>query len=351
MHAVAFISQSALNHNLSLVKALAPKAKIVSIVKANAYGHQLDLIAPLIEGADMLGVSGLAEAAQLRKQTNAPILLLSGVYTDEELSCAIKLNCHIVIHSPSQIELINNTKQASNIWLKLDTGMHRLGLSKQEYQKCLPMFSTNPLVNIACVMSHFACADEPNHPTNKAQLDTFNALTDNSLARSMANSAAILSNTKATFEFVRPGIMLYGVSPFSPANTTPKLSPVMQLTAPILSVKTIPFGASVGYGGSWVADKKTTIAIIAIGYADGYPYHAKSGTPVLIGNTLCPLLGQVSMDFICVDVSHINPKIGSQATLWGTEKLAVETVAKYSDTIPWTLLSGVSSRVEFVQAI
>lgn len=345
MHAVASISQSALNHNLSVVKRCAPHARIVAMVKANAYGHHLDCIAPLIDNADLLGVSELSEAVKLRQKTNTPILLLSGVYSQSELQQAASLNCQIVVHQVSQITLINESKYPSNVWIKINTGMNRLGLSAEEYQQCLIQFEANPLVNIVCVMSHFACADEPAHPLNAHQLTQFEQLTKSANKRSMANSAAILSNI-ALLDFVRPGIMLYGVSPF--VDNDHNLKPVMQLSAPILSIKMLQAGQSVGYGATWTASKKTTLATVGIGYGDGYPRHAQADTPVLINNVLCPLVGRVSMDLITVDISDINANVGDKAILWGDDKLSVNTVAKCSNTISYELLSSISSRVSFV---
>ena len=347
MHAIASVSQSALIHNLSVVKTFAPATKVVSMIKADAYGHHLNLITPLIDDSDILAVSELSEVIKLRQKTNKPILLLSGIYSAKELQNACDLNCHIVVHNHEQIAIIENTEQAVNVWIKIDTGMHRLGLSAEEYSECLALFEANPLVNIECVMSHFACADEVNHPMNTSQLNAFTQLTSNTIKRSMANSAAILSYPEALFDFVRPGIMLYGVSPFKQTNE--ELKPVMQLSAPILSIKTIQTDESVGYGATWTADKETILAIIGIGYGDGYPRHAKNGTPVLIHDTICQLVGRVSMDLICVDISHINAKVGDIATLWGKEQLRVETIADWSDTIAYELLTGLSSRVEFTK--
>ncbi|CAC9458538.1 Alanine racemase [Bathymodiolus heckerae thiotrophic gill symbiont] len=346
MRAVATISQSALAHNLSIVRRQAPQAKIMAMVKANAYGHHLNLITPLIENADILAVSELSEARQLRQLTHLPILLLSGIYTTQELQEAIDLNCQIVVHHSSQVHLISNSTQALGVWLKIDTGMHRLGLSNEKYQQCLSDFKANTLVNIECVMSHFACADDTSHPMNQQQLSEFKTLTNSKNNRSMANSAAILSLPASLFEFVRPGIMLYGASPFADDNAD--LKPVMQLSAPVLHLKTIQAGETVGYGANWTAENKTTLAIIGIGYGDGYPRHAKNGTPVLVNNTLCTLAGRVSMDMIAVDIADTKVLIGDSAILWGDEKLRVETVAEYSNTISYELLTGVSSRVKFV---
>ncbi len=195
-------------------------------------------------------------------------------------------------------------------------------------------------------MSHFACADEHNHIMNKSQLEIFSKLTDNKNNRSMANSAAILSLSKSIFDIVRPGIMLYGASPF--ANNDFTLKPVMQLCAPVISIKTLQTGETVGYGATWIARKQITVAIIGIGYGDGYPRGAKNGTPVLINNTLCPLIGRVSMDMIIVDTCNTKIAIGDNAILWGDKKLRVETVAQYSDTISYELLSNISTRVNVI---
>ncbi len=249
------------------------------------------------------------------------------------------------MHHTSQIAIINNTQKAVNIWLKIDTGMHRLGLSDKEYKACLSLFNDNFLVEISCVMSHFACADEVNHPMNKNQLNNFKELTTKMNNRSMANSAAILSQKEAIFDFVRPGIMLYGASPFNIPND--QLKPVMRLSAPILSIKTIQVGESVGYGATWTADKETILAIVGVGYGDGYPRHAKNGTPVLINDTLCPLVGRVSMDLICVDISSTKANVGDNAILWGDDQLPIEVIASNSDTISYELLTGLSARVSF----
>jgi len=349
MNAVAVISQSALTHNLSVVKNQS-LAKIVAMVKANGYGHHLDLLMPLIDNADILAVSELSEAQKLRQLTDRPILLLSGVYSAEELQQAIELECQIVVHHVSQISIINNSDKALSVWLKVETGMYRLGLSAAEYQHCLTDFKANSLISIECIMSHFACADEFENPINQRQLKAFEQLTGNQNNRSMANSAGILSNPQSHFDFVRPGIMLYGASPI--ANNDFGLQPVMQLCAPILSIKTIQTGESVGYGSTWTADKTSRIAIIGIGYGDGYPRHAKNGTPVLINGTLCPLVGRVSMDMLVVnitDAGDTKAEIGDTAILWGEGKLRVETVAEYSNTVSYELLTNVSHRVKFIR--
>lgn len=346
MNAVAAISQSALAHNLSVVRIHAPQSKVVGMVKANAYGHHLDLITPLF-AADILAVSELSEARRLRSLTQKPILLLPGVFTKKDLQEALLLNCHLTFHDLTQLEVLMSSKHPIKLWIKVDTGMHRLGISSDSLKSVLDQLKNHKHIQIECIMSHFSCADEPTHPKNTQQLDTFNQLDTQGFYRSMANSASIISRTKSHFDYVRPGIMLYGASPFSKVDK--QLMPVMELSAPILSIKVVKAGESVGYGATWQAEKDTRIAIVGIGYGDGYPRHAKNGTPILINNNLCALAGRVSMDLICVDIKETDAQIGDRAILWGNDQLHVETVASHSQTIAYELLTGVSNRVTFAQ--
>jgi alanine racemase len=332
-----------LAHNLNIVKLFAPNAKIVAMVKANAYGHHIDLVAPLILGADFLAVSEPCEAHLLRRHTDKPILLLSGVYSKQQLEDAIQHNFHLVVHNILQIELLKSTHLPVNIWLKINTGMNRLGLDEGQYQQALIDLKPYKNINIICSMSHFACADEPKNPLNTIQIKRFNTLVRGK--KSLANSAAILSLPKVDFDIVRPGIMLYGVSPF--AEEHPDLQAVMQLTAPILSIKTLKKGENVGYSGTWCAPKKTRIAVIGIGYGDGYPRHAPNGTPVVINKVRCALIGRVSMDLICVNLGDVSAKVGEYATLWGCENLNASEVAQRAGTIAYELLSRITQRVSF----
>lgn len=345
MRALASISQSALAHNISLVKQYSQGAKVVAMVKSNAYGHHFDLISPLIQEADLLAVSELSEARKLRQYTQQPILLLSGVYSQTELHEAINLNCRIVVHELAQLAIVLNTKSNIKVWLQIETGMHRLGLFEQDFAKVVEKIQQHPNIYIETVMSHFACADKPDDPHNQQQYDKFNRIVKSHWKKSMANSAAILSNPSSVFDFVRPGIMLYGASPFHEKHS--ELKPVMKLSAPIISINKVTKGESIGYGATWVADKDSKIAVVGIGYGDGYPRHAPSGTPVLINQRLCSLVGRVSMDLITVDVSGVETQLGDEAILWGVDKLPAEVVAKYANTISYELFTGVSNRVNF----
>ncbi|SFV67903.1 Alanine racemase [hydrothermal vent metagenome] len=342
--ALAKISKSALKHNLNIVKKYAPNSKVVAMVKANAYGHHINKVVPTLKDkVDLFAVANENEIQMVRSLSTKPILLLSGFDFIENWQDFNKNNVQIVIHSFHQLALLKNISNPIKVWLKVDTGMHRLGLSIQELNIVIKELSLKNNIEIIAIMSHFACSDEIANPINQKQLDSFNALKNN-FNKSMANSAAILSLPKSHYQFVRPGIMLYGISPFT--KTSNELKPVMTLSAPILEIKNINQGESVGYGQTWEAEKNTTIAIIAIGYGDGYPRHAKNGTPVLINKQRCSIVGRVSMDLICVDITNTKAKVGDSAILWG-EGLAIEEIAKCSGTIGYELTTKITQRVIF----
>ena len=344
MHAQALISQSALAHNLSQVRVLVGDRQVIAMVKADAYGHRLNHIQPILENADLLAVSEIREVEQLRQLSNKPILLLSGVFSTREAEQLEPLNCQVVIHTLKQLDVLTQTQVPLTVWIKVDTGMHRLGIAPEDYPQVAATLSACQQITISGVMSHFACADELNHPLNTQQLARFNALTVNQ-ARSMANSATILSNPQALFDYVRPGIMLYGASPFNVADA--QLKPAMRLQAPVMAIRTLEVGESVGYGARFTADKTTRLATIGIGYGDGYPRHMRDGTPVSIGGKLCHLAGRVSMDMITVDIGQNTVNIGDMATLWGDEHTPVEVISEKAGTTAYELLTRVSKRVRF----
>lgn len=344
MHAQALISQSALAHNLSHVRTLVGDRQVIAMVKADAYGHQLACIGPILEGADLLAVSEISEVKKLRQLSQKSILLLSGVFSDKDIDEIAPLNCQVVIHSLSQLPVLTQTRTPLKVWIKVDTGMHRLGISPEDYSQVQATLGACKHISIQGVISHFACADEKTHPLNAQQLERFNALeTDH--ARSMANSAAILSNPSALFDYVRPGIMLYGASPFGLPD--PALKAVMRLQAPVMAIRTLETGEHVGYGARFTAKHTTNLVTIGIGYGDGYPRHMADGTPVSIGGQLCHLAGRVSMDMITVDVGQNSVQIGDMATLWGDEHTPVEMIAEHAGTTAYELLTRVSKRVRF----
>lgn len=350
----ASINLAALKHNLSVAKAAAPNSKLLAVIKADGYGHGIQAVARALGEADGFGVACLQEAVMLREAgVEQTILLLEGVFSFEELQLVRQYNLSIVVHQLQQIEWLEQLDEHDNdaipIWLKLDSGMHRLGFSestfmaaKERLQRCAAL--SGPITAI----SHFANADRPEHPVNDQQLSLFDALATDFPQKSMANSAALLALPQSHYDWVRPGIMLFGSSPFlSGCASQYQLRPVMTLKARLFEIKSLKKGDVVGYGGSWVCPHEMRIGLVSIGYGDGYPRHAPNGTPVLIGGHTCSLVGRVSMDMISVDLqNHPDAQCGDQVVLWG-EGLAVDEVADAAGTISYELLCGITSRVEF----
>ncbi len=349
----AVINLTACQHNLSVAKQAAPGSKCIAIIKANAYGHGMVEVANALYDADAFGVARIEEVIQLRDAgISKPILLLEGFTSKEELELVRLHNIDCVLQNKHQLQLLDDSPgDAITVYIKIDTGMHRLGFNPEELndvsQWCEQSSSINKPVRY---MTHFANADDKHDDKTLKQLDTFYKSIDGLSAdeNSIANSAAILGWPQSHSDWNRPGIMLYGVSPF--VNSTAdehNLKPVMTLSSYLIAVKQVKKGESIGYGGTYVCEQDKTIGVVAIGYGDGYPRHAKTGTPVLVNNKRCDLLGRVSMDMICVDLDdQTNAQVGDPVVLWG-EGLPVETIAEYAGTIGYELLCGVTNRVEF----
>ncbi|QBZ83379.1 Alanine racemase, catabolic [Hydrogenovibrio crunogenus] len=347
----ALIHLNALQQNLRQVKTFAPDSKVLAIIKSNGYGHGIERVAGQLTQADGYGVACIDEAIVLRQKGFLhPIVLLEGLFSEAELSIAIQHRLEFAVHSFLQLEWLKNSaiKTPLNIWLKLDTGMHRLGFQVHEIQNVIAELKALPApVNIH-LMSHFASADESEAFTQK-QLSIFNQVAGNlKCPRSIANSAGVQRYPESHLDWVRPGIMLYGACATS--ETVPGLKPVMTLMSQIISLKWIEAGETVGYGQTWQASRRSLIAVVAIGYGDGYPRHAPSGTPVLIHGERMPLVGRVSMDMITVDVTDLAEKvtIGDEAILWG-QGLPVDVIADACGTIGYELLCGVTQRVPRVE--
>ncbi len=347
-----FLSQANLAHNLSVVKKHSPNSKIMAVIKANAYGHGAVTAAKTLvdSGADALAVCAIEEALELLDaKIVAPIVLLEGFFEAEELAKIISLGLIPVIHNQAQIDILkkHNISGVLNVIIKIDTGMHRLGFSSEEFTKVYTALGKLDHVNIFAVMSHFAKADEPQSPQNSLQLKEFNLVTNTlDSPKSMANSAAILSTDDAHFDWVRPGIMLYGSNPFLKGKASDfDLKPVMRFESEIISVKKIKAKETVGYGGTWQAKTDSIIGTVAAGYGDGYPRHAANGTPVAVNEQIVPLAGRVSMDMITVDLSSLNKvKIGDKVELWG-DIVPVDKVAEKSATIAYELFCSITGRV------
>lgn len=342
----------ALRHNLNVVRQWAPHSRVMAVIKANAYGHGLVVVARALESADAFAVARVDEglilrAAGIRTRT----VLLEGVFDHEQLTAAAAAGFELVVHTAEQIELLHAAPPGVTfkVWLKLDTGMNRLGFKGHEFDAAHAALSASAAVESPVnLFTHLASADEPSLGTTAEQLARFAAATA-SLAgeRSIANSAAMLSFAQSQADWVRPGLLLYGASPVAGSvGADYGLKPAMTLHSQVIALKDLDSGERVGYGGGWVARRPTRLAVAAVGYGDGYPRSLPSGSPVLVNGERAPLAGRVSMDMIGIDVTGLKavPKLGDPVTLWG-DGLPVEEMAVWANTIPYELLCGISQRV------
>lgn len=320
----------------------------MAIIKANAYGHGLVAAARALEGAEAFGVARLEEGLELRAADIAtPIVLLEGVFNIEELERAHRAALQIVVHSPEQIAMLERSGLGRDfeIWLKVDTGMNRLGFRLQEFESAWKRLRA---LDPKClrVMTHLAAAEVRNGEVTASQLAKFSSLSIASGAeRSVANSAGLILSEQARVEWVRPGLMLYGISPIPDVSAAELgLRPAMTLTTQLIAIRHVPAGEAVGYNGIWRAERETRVGIAAVGYGDGYPRNLRSGCPVLVNGHETHVLGRVSMDMTAVDLKDFEAKVGDTVTLWG-EGLPVERVAAFADTIAYELVCGISQRV------
>lgn len=356
----ALIRLGALQHNLAVIRNAAPGCKIMAVIKANAYGHGMVPVARHLADVDAFAVARVPEAVELRQNgIQAPIVLLAGVMNAAELQAAVEWGFEPVVHCRQQIELLSATTGGRvNIWVKIDTGMNRLGFPVGEAASVLAAVEASDAVDEVRLMTHLSSADELNSPTTSEQLRRFKQV-----AASFQGSISI-GNTPATLgwpavavaaqelevsgdNWIRPGIALFGVSPFADRRGSELgLKPVMHFEARLIAVKPLHAGAKVGYKGAYVSDADTQLGIISAGYGDGYSRHFRSGTPVLINGRRVSLIGNVSMDLIGVDLgADATDKVGDIATLWG-DGLPVEEVAPWADAIPYELVCGVMNREE-----
>ncbi len=348
----AVINLSALRHNLSIARRHAPDSRIMAIIKANGYGHGSVAVAQALGQADAFGVACLDEAITLRETGIAqPIVLLEGVVHAADLNLVRGYQLELVIHHPQQISLFEQTSGgAIPVWLKLDTGMHRLGVAPTQVTEMLQhLAQLETVAQPVRLMTHLANADDRQDDTTPQQVTRFDAATaELKLQSSIANSAGILGWPDTHRDWIRPGIMLYGVSPFVDSSAAEhELQPVMTLQSELIAVNRQQQGDPIGYGGSYRCPADMPVGVIAIGYGDGYPRHAPTGTPVLVNGKRLPLIGRVSMDMICVDLRDCpEAKIGDPVELWGAA-LPVEEIASQAGTIGYELLCQVTQRVPF----
>ena len=338
----ALIDLQALRHNYRLAREVAG-AKALAVVKADAYGHGAVRCAQALEGeADGFAVACIEEALQLREAgIRAPILLLEGFFEADELALIEQHELWCVVHALWQVEAIERSavRKPLTVWLKLDSGMHRVGLHPAEYQAAYRRLLACGRVAKIVLMSHFARADELDCSRSEEQLAVFEQARQGLAAEiSLRNSPAVLGWPGIPSDWVRPGIMLYGATPFEQEQAlAARLQPVMTLESKIISVRELPAGEPVGYGARFVTERPTRVGVVAMGYADGYPRHAPSGTPVAIDGQLSRLIGRVSMDMLCVDLSDLPQSgLGSRVELWGKQVLASD-VAVCAGTIPYQI--------------
>ncbi len=346
----ATIDLSALRHNLSVVRRHAPRSSVLAVVKANAYGHGIARVARTLVQA---GVEGLAllelDAAIALREAGYKqrIVLLEGFFEGEELALLAQHRIDTAIHNAEQIAMLRAVPTAIklNVLLKLNTGMNRLGFTEPEFHGALSALCECAAVGDMTLMTHFANSDDARGVA--WQMETFDRMTQGiTLPRSLANSAAIVRYPQTHADWVRPGIMLYGASPFADVSADALgLKPVMTLTSQIIAVQQLKAGDTVGYGGIYTAQQVTRIGIVACGYADGYPRHAPTGTPVRVGNAMTTTVGRVSMDMLCVDITALpQAQAGSVVTLWG-EGNPVDDVAAAAGTVGYELLCALAQRV------
>jgi alanine racemase len=348
----ASIDTGALRHNLGIVRQRAPKSRVMAVIKANAYGHGLVTVARALDSADAFAVARADEGLALRDAgIRGNVVLLEGVFDAAQLDAAAAADFELVVHTAEQIELLRNAAPAQRfkIWLKLDSGMNRLGFKQTEFAAAHAALKLLPAVRAPVnLFTHLASADVPGAATTDDQLNVFASVTRGLPGECcIENSAAIFAFPESQADWVRPGLLLYGASPFAGSiGADHGLRPVMTLHSHVIATKRLKVGERVGYGGDWTAARPTQLAIAAVGYGDGYPRNLPSGAPVLINGERAGLAGRVSMDMIGIDITDLKApvRLGDPVVLWGTG-LPVEEIALWAQTIPYELLCGISQRV------
>ncbi|MXX98812.1 MAG: alanine racemase [Gammaproteobacteria bacterium] len=339
----------ALKNNYDYMRQICTSAKVVAVIKSEAYGHGLLRVAKALEHADGLAVACVSEGIALRRAgVTQKIIVLQGGHELQDIELARTYNLTLVVHCQRQISGMQQSNcQGIECWIKFDTGMHRLGFDWSQHETVISeILKLRGLASPPVLMSHFCCADSDEAHT-RMQLQKFEELCacyeKEGVQASIANSAAALSLSESHKDWVRVGLAVYGVTAKNSLSKHKKnLKPVMHLTAPVIAIRDFEKGDRLGYNGEYVCAKKTRAAIIGTGYGDGYPWHAASGTPVWVSGKRCRIAGHISMDMITVDATGVDLVVGDNAELWG-EHIAVSEVAEHASTIPYELLCSVSS--------
>ena len=349
------IDAQAIQHNLHRVRDLVPNSQVMAVIKSNGYGHGMVLAARQLNLADEFAVTSIEDVKKLHAQNiHKPLTLLSSTFNSDDLDYFANHRISPVIYDYEQLDAVCQAEKdgSLDIWVKVDTGMGRLGFAVEEVVSVCARLVKSSRVGHISMMTHLANADVPTDERNQRQLSLFRevlqALDDNNIAikrASILNSAGVVGMSDAAFNIVRPGIMLYGISPI-PGTSAEALGlhAVMDFKASVISVRRMPAGSNIGYGGSYTLDADSRIAYIAAGYGDGYPRHAKTGTTVCVNGYLVPLVGRVSMDMIAVDIGELPVAVGDLAVLWGKDN-PIEQVAADAGTIAYELTCGITERV------
>ena len=350
----ATIHTQALRHNLAQIRQSAPDARIWAVVKANAYGHGIERVFEAFSGADGFALLDLDEARRVRQLGwRGPILLLEGVFEQRDLELCSRLNLWHTVHCEAQIDMLamHKTNVPQRVFLKMNSGMNRLGFTPERYRAAWTRLNALPQVDEISLMTHFSDADGPKGIA--AQVARFNAATlDLPGERALSNSAAILRHADLVSDWVRPGIALYGSAPDFPEHSAAHwgLQPGLTLASKIIATQELSTGATVGYGSSFTATGPMRIGVVACGYADGYPRHCSTGTPVLVNGVRSRMLGRVSMDMITVDLTPLPAAgMGSEVILWGSSAsgavLSIDEVAQAGGTVGYELMCALALRV------
>lgn len=348
----ARLSLGALRHNYSVGKGLARFSRVLAVVKANAYGHGVERVARTLANADGFGTLELDGAIRMRQSfQERPIVLLEGFFDEGELEPIARSSLATVVHHAEQLRMLEKAKRLPplDVWFKVNTGMNRLGFAPAEAPAALERLQKSGAARSITLMTHFATAEDPDG--TREAMRRFGEVTRGlTLPRSLANSAAIFAHPGSHMDAVRMGIALYGATPF-PDRTALALGvkPVMTLASELIAVRELRPGDCVGYGAAWRCERATRIGVVACGYADGYPRHAPSGTPILVAGARTQTVGRVSMDMLTVDLGPVpGAQVGSPVILWG-EGLPVDEVAMAAGTIGYELLCGITQRVRAVE--
>jgi len=353
--AYALIKLENLAHNLDILRSFAPHSKVISVVKADAYGHGLAKTAQALTSSDAFAVACTNEAAELRATGILhPIICLQGFADEKQLQMIVDANVQTVVHNDDQIKLLQNhhLNQSIQVWLKIDTGMGRLGFRPEDTHLALQQLEDISNISKIRLMTHFANADLLDNEYTQRQLKAFDNIAKSfpDKERSAANSAATLAYSNSHYEWVRSGLVLYGISPFQADKSHPdttELKPVMSLHAPIIAIKQFKKGDAIGYGSQYICPNDMRVAVVAIGYADGYPRALTSSMNVSINGNHAPIIGRISMDMMTIDISHLETHIGEDVELWGDD-ICVSEVASTANTISYELLCGISGRVKCI---